>query len=507
MSISKSSEKHLSFLYQLSQIMTQVSNLKEALDKALCLMAKHLKMIRGTITLISPETNEIRIQAAYGLNACEQERGRYVMGEGVTGRVIATGKPMYVDNVSQEPLFLNKTKTRDLHKDNISFLCVPIRLNQEIVGALSVDQNRKAGHSVENEIQLLEIIASILGHAASESQRIMDLQAQKSCQPQGIIGNSSEMQNVYQQISQVAHSKATVLLQGESGTGKELVARAIHAESLRAKAPFISVNCAALPENLIESELFGHEKGAFTGAIQSRPGRFELANKGTLFLDEIGELPLQTQAKMLRVIQSLSFERVGGNETRQVDVRIIAATNRNLAKMVEEGSFRNDLYFRINVFPITLPPLRERKEDILPLCMYFLKQFKQDKNIIRLSYAAMDLLEAYSWPGNVRELQNIIERAVLLLGPTKIILPEHLPQELKESSKIICDHNGYISNGNLKNYLEQIEKKTIIEALTQSSGHMGAAAKSIGYTERVLELRLKKYNLSFKTFRHQSIKS
>ena len=493
--------KQLDFLYQLSQIMNQVTDLSKALDRALALMAKDLKIMRGTITLISPETGEIRIHAAYGLNACELARGHYQRGEGITGRVIETGRPMYIDNVSNEPLFLNKTKSRDLKKENISFICVPIELNQEIVGALSIDQPRQLNHSLENETKLLQIIASILAHAAIESQRKMDEQNQSKLRPKGIIGNSSEMQNVYQLINQVADSMATVLLVGESGTGKELIARAIHDQSPRAQKPFISLNCAALPESLIESELFGHEKGAFSGAGYTRKGRFEMAHGGTLFLDEIGEMSLVMQAKMLRVLQSLTFERLGGMETHKVDVRLICATNRDLTQMVADATFRRDLYFRINVFPIFLPPLRERKSDILSLSNYFLKKFSPSNSPIRLSYATMDLLENYCWPGNVRELENVLERAVLLLGQGSLILPVHLPKEVQEGSINVTNDNTQVITQNLKEQLEEIEKNALIDALTNTNGHIGAAAHTLGYTERMMNLRMKKYNLNFKTFR------
>ncbi|MBQ7738987.1 MAG: sigma 54-interacting transcriptional regulator [Desulfovibrionaceae bacterium] len=496
--------KQLDFLYNLSQIMNQVTDLSKSLDRALTLMAKDLKMMRGTITLISPETGEIRIHAAYGLNSCELERGHYTRGEGITGKVIETGRPMYVDNVSNEPLFLNKTRSRDLKKENISFICVPIKINQEIVGALSVDQKRRANHSLEDETKLLQIIASILAHAAIESQRKMDEQNQNKLRPKGIIGNSSEMQNVYQLINQVAPSMATVLLIGESGTGKELIARAIHDQSKRSDKPFISLNCAALPESLIESELFGHEKGAFSGAGYTRKGRFELANGGTLFLDEIGEMPVVMQAKILRVLQSLTFERVGGMETQKVDVRLICATNRDLSQMVADGNFRRDLYFRINVFPIFLPALRERKSDILPLCNYFLKKFSQDGPPIRLSYEAMDFLENYTWPGNVRELENVLERAVLLLAKGSLILPSHLPKEIIGTLPDNKNSASTDNSQNLKQQLEMIEKNALINALTNTNGHIGTAAHTLGYTERMMNLRMKKYNLSFKTFRKSS---
>ncbi|MBQ7617944.1 MAG: sigma-54-dependent Fis family transcriptional regulator, partial [Desulfovibrio sp.] len=326
----------------------------------------------------------------------------------------------------------------------------------------------------------------------------------------GFIGHSSEMENVYQLINQVAKSEATVLLEGESGTGKELAAQAIHAQSLRSAGPFISLNCAALPEHLMESELFGHEKGAFTDAHTMRKGRFELAKGGTLFLDEIGELPLLTQAKLLRVLQNHTFERVGGMTTQQVDSRIIAATNRNLAQMVEQGQFRQDLFYRLNVFPITMPPLRSRPEDILPLFNYFLRKFAQENGHakVRVSYAAMDLLVKYSWPGNVRELENVAIRSLLLLGQQNLITAAHLPANLqKDQPATEAVKQNEIGQSKqefgqpLPELVANLEKEAIKEALTNSQGRMKSAAKVLGLTERCLGLKMKKYQISYKDFR------
>jgi Nif-specific regulatory protein len=319
---------------------------------------------------------------------------------------------------------------------------------------------------------------------------------------------------VFAQISQVAPSSTTVLIRGESGTGKELVAGAIHDGSPRAKRPFVSLNCAALPENLIESELFGHERGAFTGATAVRKGRFEQAQGGTLFLDEVGDLALSTQAKLLRVIQERAFERLGGMEVRRVDVRIVAATNRNLESMVESGAFRRDLYYRLNVFPIHLPPLRARRNDILLLANHFAEHFAKDnhRENVRLSLTVMDMLHRYAWPGNIRELENIIERAVLLAGRDGLILPHHLPVELHSK-----DFPGYGRQGalpgssvpvrshesNLRERLEELERAAIAEALENTSGHMGQAAAALGLTERIMALRMRKYGLRYQDYRHR----
>lgn len=499
-------KRQLHLLLELAQVMNAVSDVGQALDKALKLMAAHLDMVRGAITLVSPQTGEIRTEAAYGLKPAECRRGRYGRGEGITGRVIESGLPMYISNVSEEPLFLNRTRSRNLKKEGISFICVPIRLNDQVVGALSVDRVRTDAATLEDEVHLLLIIATLLGHAALETQGHMDEETRSSLRPKGFVGNSENMQKVYAQIAQVAPSTTTVFLQGESGTGKELAARAIHAASARANQPFISLNCAALPENLIESELFGHERGAFTGASTTRKGRFELADGGTLFLDEVGELSLATQAKLLRVLQERSFERLGGMETLHVDVRFITATNRNLEEMVAEGSFRRDLFYRLNVFPIFLPPLRFRPEDILPLASHFITRFAvaNGRKNARLSLAVMDMLQRYAWPGNIRELENVMERAVLLMGRENLVLPQHLPPALHSSHEQTVGTEHAVRPGlagSLQERLDELERACIVEALESSQGKIGKAAASLGLTERIMALRLKKYHISYKSFR------
>ncbi len=523
-------ESQLVLLRDLAKLVDSDTDVAECLDSALRLMATHLGMMRGTITLISPDSGEIRIEAAYGLKPSQRRRGRYLPGEGVTGRVIASGEPMCIADIGSEPLFLNRTGARDLGQGNagnlgksgISFVCVPIRRSGQVVGTLSVDSLLADAATLEEELRLLEIIATLLAHTALESQDRMNELRVSPQSPRGFVGNSESIQQIYAQIAQVAPSTSTVFLQGESGTGKELAAKAIHATSARNAKPFISLNCAALPENLIESELFGHERGSFTGASHTRKGRFELAQGGTLFLDEIGELSPITQAKLLRVLQERSFERIGGMESIHCDVRIIAATNRDLAQMVEAGVFRRDLFYRLNVFPIYLPPLRQRPEDILPLANHFLRRFAglNGRKQVRLSLAVMDLLQRYSWPGNIRELQNIMERAVLLLGSEGLVLPQHLPPGLQgktllknasacndqPGSKSAPAQNNIQAHGTLRERLEEVERASIVEALTASGGHLGRAATALGLTERIMGLRMTKYALSYKNFRHSQIK-
>ena len=320
-----------------------------------------------------------------------------------------------------------------------------------------------------------------------ENLRLQD-ELKDRYRPSNIIGNSKAMQSVYQLIAQVSSSDTTVLLRGESGTGKELVAHAIHYASRRAPRPFVKVNCAALPEGVIESELFGHEKGAFTGAVAARKGRFELAQGGTLFLDEIGDLSPAMQIKLLRVLQEREFERVGGTLTIKADVRLIAATNRDLEELIEGEQFRQDLYYRLNVFPIHIPPLRERRTDILLLADYFVERYSRQnhKNVRRISTPAIDMLMAYHWPGNVRELENCIERAVLL-SDDEVIHGHHLPPTLQTA-----EASGTVPRGTLAAALETVEKELLMEALKSARGNMAAAAASLGITERIMGLRVKR---------------
>jgi two-component system NtrC family response regulator len=308
---------------------------------------------------------------------------------------------------------------------------------------------------------------------------------------EGIIGESGRMQEVLSLVHRVAASDVTVLIQGESGTGKELIAQAIHYASPRASGPLVKVNCAALPETLLESELFGHEKGAFTGAVATRQGRFELAHGGTLFLDEIGDLPLHLQVKLLRVLQEREFERVGSNRPVSIDVRLIAATHRDLAALVKAGRFRDDLYYRLDVVTIVVPPLRERREDIPPLIDHFMRQFAgaNRKRISGLTRESRELLLRYDYPGNVRELENLIERAVVLTRDD-VIGPADLPLTLHEPVADMAEATG------LTAAVEALERRMIHEALTQANRVQTRAAETLGISERVLRYKLKKYGLA-----------
>lgn len=312
-----------------------------------------------------------------------------------------------------------------------------------------------------------------------------------------LVGTSNEMRQVYEQVSQVARSNATVLLRGESGTGKELIANAIHYNSLRSKRPFIKINCAALPDTLIESELFGHEKGAFTGADRFKKGRFEMADGGTLFLDEIGDLPLQTQIKLLRVLQEREFERLGGTSTIRSNIRLITATNKNLEEAIEKGEFREDLYYRLNVFSIYLPPLRERRSDILLLAEHFLEKYEGEhgKRIRRISTPAIDMLMSYHFPGNVRELENAIERAVLVCD-SNVIHGHHLPPSLQTAE--LSDTETHLT---LASAVAAFERDMIIDTLKSTQGNVAKAARRLASTERILGYKIKKYGIDTMRFR------
>jgi Nif-specific regulatory protein len=506
--------QELSLLLEIGQALDRSMDLRDVVGPVLEAMASYLGLLRGAITLLNRDTGEIFTEAAHGLSAKQRERGRYQLGEGITGKVVQTGKPMVVARVSDEPGFLDRTGSRsDQEKQDISFLCVPIKLGGEVIGAMSADLDLAQPEELDELMRLFTVVAHMLAQAVRLRQQALEEQnrlreenvrlhkeLRDKFHPSNIIGKSKAMQEVYDQIAQVSQSGTTVLIRGESGTGKELVANAIHYNSLRSGRPFIKVNCAALPETVIESELFGHEKGAFTGAVSQRKGRFELADGGTIFLDEIGDLSPATQIKLLRVLQEKELERVGGATTVKADVRVIAATNRNLEELIEEGRFRQDLYYRLNVFPIHVPPLRERGTDVLLLANYFADRFSRDnhKEIKRISTPAIDMLMSYHWPGNVRELENCVERAVLLSNDD-VIHGHHLPPTLQTA-----EASGTVHKGTLPDTLDAVERELIVEALKNSRGNKAKAARTLGISERLMGLRVNKHGIDPRRFRTKS---
>ncbi len=497
-------------LHQISIDLTATSNLKEFAYKTFELLDKKLGMARGTLRLFNPNTNEITTEIAYGMAEEAKRRGRYKLGEGVTGKVIEEGQPAIIPRMHEDPLFLNKTRSRgDLSRKNLSFICVPIKLGTEVMGAVSVDRAYVEGLDFSLDVRFLAIIAGLIAqtvklkrileteeHLLTENIILKD-ELREKYNIHNMIGNSSSMQLVYENIIQVARSNATVLIRGESGTGKELVAHAIHYNSPRAQKPFVKINCGAIPENLIEAELFGYEKGAFTGASDRKKGKFELADGGTIFLDEIGELPLNLQVRILRVLQEREFERVGGVKTIKINVRIVAATNRSLEEEIAKNRFREDLYYRLNVFPIYIPPLKERKTDILLLAEHFLNKYAKENNkkITRISTLAIDLLNSYHWPGNVREIQNCMERAVLVCD-ADTIQATHLPPTLQRADTV--DTRQDLS---LAHQVENFEKELIIDALKKARGIKSKAAHYLSTTERILGYKMQQYAIEYKHFR------
>ena len=492
--------KKLATLLELSQALSGTVNLKHSLHRVLEILESRHGMFRSAVTLQRAD-GDLYIEASNGISA-EGQRAQYRLGEGITGRVVQSGKPIIVPQVSKEPMLLNRAAQRKGLKEELSFISVPIVEGKKTVGALGVDLRFKKDRDYDRIVKFLRVIAGFIGQAVrverlvqAETQKLMaeNIHLREELRERydfsNMIGSSGSMRQVYEQIVQVAGTNTSVLIRGESGTGKELIAHAIHYNSPRAKKPFVKVSCAALPDTLIESELFGYEKGAFTGAQSRKLGRFELAEGGTLFLDEIGDLNLSTQVKLLRVTQEREFERLGSTETIKIKVRLITATNKDLEKAITEGTFREDLYYRLNVFSIFIPSLRERKPDVMALTDFFLEKYTKEhgKNIKRISTPAIDMLMSYHWPGNVRELENAIERAVLICDGN-VIHAHHLPPTLQTA-----EASGTVVKVSLSDAIASYEKDLILDALKTTRGNCSRAARLLSTTERVLNYKVKKY--------------
>ncbi|MDR1491317.1 MAG: sigma 54-interacting transcriptional regulator [Planctomycetaceae bacterium] len=500
----------LETILKLSRLLGRGLDQHAVLVATLDLLNDELGLTRGIILLLTHDEKGLMLEVAHDYTPYELGRLSYKRGEGIVGKVVETGKPIAISKMSEEPMFLDRIYNRKQRMvGEMSFFCVPILCEKEVLGVLSVDRSYDPNESLDHNLQFLSIVASMIAYDV-KLRRLASLQQQPleeensrlrselldRYRPENIIGNSNAMREVYQAIYQVASSDTTVLIRGESGTGKELVAHAIHFSSPRAKGAFIKVNCAALNENLLESELFGHEKGAFTGAIGQRKGRLEEADGGTLFLDEIGDFSPMIQVKLLRVIQERSFERVGSNIPVRANVRFICATNRNLEEAMAEGRFRNDLYYRINVFPIFLPPLRDRRGDILLLADHFVNVYskRMNKEIKRISTSAIDMMTSYHWPGNVRELENTIERAALL-SREGVIHGHHLPPTLQTGRT-----TNTTGHGTFAERVAVFEQDIIIDALKRKNGNMAAAAQELGATPRIIRYKIQQYDIDPKQF-------
>jgi Nif-specific regulatory protein len=498
-----SEARKLGTLVDVSQALAGHLNLHAGLSVVLAILGRRCSAVRGSVALLDERTGELQVKAGTGTG--NGGSTRYGLGEGITGGVAASGEATVVPQISRDPRFLHRAASRrERQGGEFSFICVPILLHRRPVGTLSIEVVYRAERDYEKLLKFLRVVASMISQAVrihrlleAERQKLVSENAQlrqelvQRYDFSNMVGASGPMRQLYEEMARVAGTNTTVLIRGESGTGKELIAQAIHYHSPRARKPFIKVNCAALPETLVESELFGHERGAFTGALSRKKGRFELATGGTLFLDEIGELSPAIQVKLLRVLQEREFERVGGTEPVRVDVRVIAATNRDLEKALADGGFREDLYYRLNVFPIFIPPLRQRKADVLPLADHFAGKYAREhgKIIKRISTPAIDLLASYHWPGNVRELENTIERAVLM-ADGEVIHGHHLPPTLQTA-----EATDTVVSASLGGAVEAFERSLIEDALKTTRGNRAKAARLLRTTERVISYKVKKYGL------------
>jgi len=505
--------RDFTLLHEVSATLAQGLELSDAVQPMFSKLTDAGGLRRGMLTIINRETGELALEECEGISPCPAHHVLGKIGDGLLGRVAATGNPAIIPDLSAGAAQLTPAESALLAEAverREALIAVPIRQGQETLGTLSFTRPGSSATALDTDARFLTLVAGQVGLAVrfrqiakerldtlrQENARLHE-QIKRSFVPEGMIGKSSAMRMVYFHVDQVADSKTTVLIRGETGVGKERIAQAIWQGGVRKNKPFVRVNCAALPESIIESELFGHEKGAFTGALALRKGRFELAHTGTLFLDEIGEISPATQAKLLRVLQEGVFERVGGTQPIKVDVRVITATNRNLEEMIEQAKFRLDLYYRINVFPVYIPPLRERRSDLLELADHFLEKYslQNRKRVARFSTPAIDMLMAYHWPGNVRELENIIERAVLL-SQDGVIHGFHLPPTLQTG-----EASGTAPRQTLQAALDSVEREMIVEALKAHRGIMAKAARQLGLTERMMGLRVKAHAIDPRRFR------
>ncbi|MCR5379206.1 MAG: sigma 54-interacting transcriptional regulator [Fibrobacter sp.] len=497
----------ISVIQKISEVIIHERNVENLLKNVLVILDSEMGMLRGTFALLYGDT--LKIEASHGLGENEKQLGQYRVGEGITGHVAETGRSHVIPDLRKDSRFLNRTGARN-YNSQVAFICVPLIHEEKVIGTLSIDRPVDGTTQLDRDVALLEIIANITGDAANECIEIHDerealmeenrkLRDMLNVNHTEIVGKCSEMQMVYEQIQQVAPSDATVLIRGASGTGKEMVARAIVNLSQRKDRPFVTLNCAALPENLVESELFGHEKGAFTGAVNRRIGRAEVANGGTLFLDEIGDLSLPVQVKLLRFLQEKTFSRVGSNEELHSDVRFLAATSRNLEELMEKKLFREDLFYRLNIFPISVPDLAKRHTDIILLAEHFMEKMnlRYNKKVVRLSTIAINMLMSYHWPGNVRELENCIERAVLT-AKDDCIHSYNLPPSLQTSYSTGASGEPNSERNTLSVLMDNYEREIFTEAIKRSEGNLSAAGRELGISPRMMNYRMNKLGLNSK---------
>jgi len=524
----------ISLLYDIAVMLASTTDIKASIEKGMRALKRNNYLDRCTLFMIGDDKSQLEIYASIDLTAQQQTMAVYKIGEGATGLAAKSAEPVVIENIHNNINYLNKIGT--MNTKAISYVAVPIIKEDGVIGVISANINESSVMNFDDIVHMLTIVGSIFGGTlatqikfAKEKKNLTELktyykdQALSEYKFENIIGKSRKMQLLFSMLETVAPSDATILVRGETGTGKELIATAVHNLSRRVNGPFIKLNCAAISETLLESELFGHEKGAFTDAKEARKGRFELADGGTLFLDEIGDITQALQVKLLRILQEQEFERVGGNKTIKTNVRLVAATNRNLEQMVKDGEFREDLFYRLNVIPVNLPPLRERYEDVKLLIEHYLKKFmKEHRKQMSFSKLALEVLLDYPWPGNIRELQNTMERIVLIC-PNGEIEPEMLNHVLpfnyqKMYTPVEQPTPTYISEIPRKTETEQVqsnfetnqptqkftksslqdmEKESIIQALIEHRGIQTKAAAQLGMTARQIGYKMRKYGIEF----------
>ncbi len=525
-------ELEVSILERSSQILGSGLEPEDLFGQIMALLRERLGITRAFMVLRDEAIDRLRIAAAIGLSDEQKRRGEYELGEGVTGQVVATGEPRIVADISEEPDFLDRVGSRAsaVGSEQLSYFCVPITIGERVVGALSVTKPYEDEPTLAADGRLFSILTANIAQAIHVAElvkreketwlaetNLLRENLRSRYQFENIIGTSQAMMDVFATIGQVAASRATCLLQGETGTGKELIAKAIHYNSPRRDQPFVRVNCGALSEQLLESELFGHVKGSFTGAIRDKVGRFEAADGGTIFLDEIGTLDTQLQVKLLRVLQEREFERVGDHKTIKVDVRVIAATNLDLQDEVRKGAFREDLYYRLNVVTVYLPPLRNRREDIPLLIDHFLDKYNKenDRNLSKISRELMNTLLRYPWQGNVRELENAVERAVVLSTGDQFT-EELLPMQIrmfaqqgrdKTLAETIETLARKLSEQAIEEYalregevyglvINEVEKQLITRALEGNNGVKTRSADFLGINRNTLNKKVKDLDIA-----------
>jgi Nif-specific regulatory protein len=518
--------KEINLLYEIAVALTSTTDIHESVEKSMRRLKQHGYLERCALFRKKEDVDELELLISIDLEPYQKKMATYRFGEGATGLAAASREPIVIENIHNNINYLNKMG--NIKAQMVSYVAVPLLQDEEVIGVISANLGKNSPLNFDEIVRMLTIVGSLFVGSLKAQQTITrekesltelktyyQEEMQKEYKFENIVGRSTRMQQVFSMINTVAPTDATILIRGETGTGKELIATAIHNLSRRKNGPFIKLNCAAISETLLESELFGHEKGAFTDAREMRKGRFELADGGTLFLDEIGDITPSLQVKLLRILQEQEFERVGGTKTVKTNVRLVAATNRNLEEMARKGEFREDLFYRLNVIPINLPPLRERYEDVKLLIEHYLHRFmKEHRKNMHFTKGAMELLLDYPWPGNIRELQNTMERIVLIC-PDGEIQPEMLSHVLPFNYQKLYMQSEPApvqtmplaipsapplkeapSSGPMtKKTLQELEREAIIQALIDSHGIQTKAARALGMTARQIGYKIKQYGI------------